>query len=69
MTRKKSPYKVPLPVALSRVVGSFYAEHIANAHRRCICVLSGPDKTCDVGWSLYRLHAKESARAREGLSK
>lgn len=55
----------PAPVvrALSRVVASFYQDHLARfAGVSCACNGDDPDQNCDVGQSLFRLQLKEIVR-------
>jgi hypothetical protein len=49
--------------ALSRVVMSFYQEHLErHAGKSCACDKDDPDVNCDLGQSLFRLQLRETCR-------
>jgi hypothetical protein len=49
--------------ALSRVVQSFYSDHLAKyAGRECACDAEDPDPNCDRGIALWKLTISETVR-------
>ena len=49
--------------AASRVIASFYADHVTNhGGKSCRCEKTAPDRTCDVGEALFRVQARELMR-------
>lgn len=62
----KLPPSIPRAAALSRVVGSFYSDHLAKEGRTCRCEQTAPDPSCDSGEALWRLQAKEMLRFDDG---
>lgn len=62
--------QIPPVLALSRVVGGFYADHVQRfGNVTCACSKEEPDQNCDVGVSLAAIAKAEARRYDDGRNR
>lgn len=61
---------IPPVLALSRVVGGFYADHVQRfGDVTCACSKKAPDPNCDVGEALFAVAKAEARRYDDGRNR